>query len=47
MTTIPNDLNPLLLRRRSLRAIDPARPVEPAVITRLLEAGRWRVPARR
>jgi nitroreductase len=41
MTTIPTDLHPLLLRRRSLRAIDPTLPVEPAMITRLLDAARW------
>lgn len=34
-------LHPLLLARRSLRALDPTRPVPPEVITRLLEAARW------
>lgn len=31
----------LLAERRSLRAIDPNRPVSPDVLARLLEAGRW------
>lgn len=34
-------LHPLIARRRSLRAIDPARPVEADVVSRLLEAARW------
>ncbi len=35
------DLHPLIMQRRSLRAIDPARPVPPEVVARLLEAARW------
>jgi nitroreductase len=35
------DLHPLILLRRSLRAIDPARPIPSDVVTRLLEAARW------
>lgn len=34
-------LHPLILRRRSLRAIDPAHPIPPDILTRLLEAARW------
>ena len=41
MTNSAPALHPLIARRRSLRAIDPARPVEPDVIDRLLEAARW------
>lgn len=35
------EVHPLILRRRSLRAIDPHRPVPQDVVTRLLEAARW------
>jgi nitroreductase len=33
--------HPLILRRRSLRALDPTQPVPPEVVERMLEAARW------
>src|SRR5258708_561507 len=36
-----SSLHPLIEKRRSLRAIDPNRPVPPEVIETLLEAARW------
>jgi nitroreductase len=35
------NLHPLIEKRRSLRAMDPAKPVPLDVITRILEAARW------
>jgi nitroreductase len=37
----PLALSPLISRRRSLRAIDPTRPIPEEVLNRLLEAARW------
>jgi nitroreductase len=41
MTVPPSGLNPVIAKRRSLRAIDPDRPVPRDVVTRLLGAARW------
>lgn len=36
-----SELHPLILKRRSLRAIDPTRSIPDEVLTRMLEAARW------
>jgi nitroreductase len=41
MSPTPADLNPLIMKRRSLRAIAADRPVPRDVVERLLEAARW------
>jgi nitroreductase len=41
MTTLENDIHPLIRTRWSSRAMDPDKPVPLAVIDQLLEAARW------